>query len=330
MRRRTIILSIVSVLLLAAGCGATQGGPGGPGGNPYSGSLVGSGTGYVHQLNLSGTSEWSEMTSISTYDVTAVDLTTNELYVAGLNMANPMLVDVYDLTTFGAKRSFLWPDSQSLDRVERFAVAPGGKYLAANLSVLGEPLLEVMDTEAASPVYTALDYKVASINMVWTKDLSLLLAYEPAGAFDPNVYGAVIMIPLEQFLEDDDDLGAYLVQGFTQAEWGQRGVTYLALSADESQLAYVLNGDIWVKEFAPDAAARQLTTGPTANVGPAFSPSGDHIAFVGLRPLGLNDTLVLPNDGTGPYLVNASDPANSQAYVVDSQNLVTNILAWLQ
>ncbi|MFA7460606.1 MAG: hypothetical protein WCY60_06325, partial [Trueperaceae bacterium] len=185
------------------------------------------------------------------------------------------------------------------------------------------------DTETASIVYTALDYRVASTNMLWTSDLSLLMAYEAGGAFDPDVHGAVIMVPLAQFLEDDDELGAYLIQTFTRAEWGQRGVTFLALSADESQLAYVLNGDIWVKDLAPEGTPRQLTTGPTANAGPAFSPDGEHIAFTGLRPYGLSDTLVLPNDGTGPYLVDVRDPANSQAYVVDSQNLITAILAWL-
>ncbi|MFA5594087.1 MAG: hypothetical protein WDA15_02260, partial [Trueperaceae bacterium] len=165
--------------------------------------------------------------------------------------------------------------------------------------------------------------------LVWTSDPYLMFAFEPAGALEPDMHGAVIAIPLAEFLEDDGELGAYIVQRFTRAEWGIRGVTYLALSTDQSQLAYVLNGDIWIKDLTEDQAPLQLTTGPTSNYGPAFSPDGAYIAFVGPRTYGLNDTLVLPNDGTGPYLVDIEDPANSQAYLVDKRSLVDAIMTWL-
>ena len=243
-----------------------------------------------------------------------------------MNMQDPMFIDVIDATTFAGKRSFLWPETEALLRVERFAAAPGGTYLAASLQGFGDPFLEVMDTESGAVLHTA--DLIAVSNLLWTTDPLLLLAYEPAGAFDPDVYGAIIAIPLEQFLEDDGELGAFLVQGFNRAQWGLRGVYYLALSADQTQLAYVLNGDIWVKDLTQDVAPLQLTTGPTQNAGPAFSPDGAYIAFVGPRAYGLNDTLVLPNDGTGPYLVDIGDHANSQAYVVDDRNLVKEIMSW--
>lgn len=332
MRHRIIASSIAGVLLLLASCGgapAGPGGPGGPGGTPFSGRLIGSGTGYIHTMNLSANGDWLEKTSIATgYDVPAIDTSKNELYVAGMSMQDPMFIDVIDATTFAGKRSFLWPETEALLGVERFAVAPGGRYLAASMYGFGEPFLQVMDAESGTVLHTADDLIVVS-NLVWTADPYLMLAYEPAGAFDPDVYGAVIAVPLEQFLEDDEELGAYLVQPFTQAQWGIRGVSYLALSADQTQLAYVLNGDIWVKDLTQDVPPVQLTTGPTANAGPAFSPDGKHIAFVGPRTYGLNDTLVLPNDGTGPYLVDSGDHANSQAYLVDGQNLVKEIMSWL-
>ena len=337
---RVIASTIAGMLLLLVGCGGAPagpggpgepggpGGPGGPGSNPFTGRLIGNGTGYIHTMDLSANGAWLEKMSVATgYDVAAMDSSQNELYIAGMNMADPMFIDVIDLTTFAGKRSFLWPDTEALLRVEGFAAAPGGRYLAASLYGFGDPFLEVMDTESGTILYTADDLFVVS-NMVWTADPYLMLAYEPAGAFDPDVYGAVIAIPLEQFLEGDDELGAFIVQGFTRAQWGLSGVTYLALSADETQLAYVLNGDIWVKDLTQDGAPLQLTTGPTANVGPAFSPDGAYIAFVGRRTYGLSDTLVLPNDGTGPYIVDVGDYPNSQAYLVDKQNLVKEIMSW--
>ncbi len=50
--------------------------------------------------------------------------------------------------------------------------------------------------------------------------------------------------------------------------------------------------------------------------------------FVASQTYGLADTMVLPNDGTGPYHVDLTDPSVTEAYTVDRRNLVDRIMAW--
>jgi hypothetical protein len=334
MRPRKLIALAVGTLLLLAACGSTNpgdpGGPDGPpGGNPFDGRLIARGTGYMHTMNLSTNGEWIEQIKLATgYDVPALHLADNELYVANLNMAEPMFIDVYDLSTFGTKRSFTWPNTLDLHRVHRFAVAPGGRYLASVLSGFGDPFLEILDTQTNEFVYSGLEDVVHS-NLVWTKDLELLFTMEFGAQATEEVFAGVVAVPLEEFQERGDTLELKVLEVFNQADWGLGGVYDLALSADETQLAYVRNGDIWVKDLTTTASAKQLTTGPTPIAGPAFSPDSSLIVFVGVRPYGLNDTLVLPNDGTGPYVVNANDRSVTQAYVLDERNLVDVVMVWL-
>lgn len=341
MKRRRTLTFILGSLLFIAGCGgANPGGPGGPGGpsdpppHPFQGRFVARGTGYIHTMDLTANGAWEEKISAPTsYSTPALNLADRELYVADLNMKDPMFVTVHDLDTFGQKRAFTWPQTEDMWRVHQLAVAPGGQYVAATLSASGSPFLELIEVDATtSPAGTTIHYTsqpgLVQSNLLWTDASELVFATISEGALGEGEYAAVIAVELAEFLEDDE-VGVFVLRTFDRATWGLSGVSHLTLSHDGTQLAYSLNGDIWVLDLVPGAEPRQLTTGPTGNFGPTFSPDGKYVAFVGGRPYGLRDTLIVPNDGTGPYLVDLGNHDLTGAYVLDEASLVEELLAWL-
>src|SRR5690554_806912 len=153
MTLRSMFAVMTASMLLLTACGEA-GGNGDGGGSGLPGTLVGEGTGYIHTSVLRTGSDWLERLSISGgYDVVALNLPANELYVAGLNFLDPMDVAVYDLATFGRKDEWLWPDTVDLGRVEGLAVSPDGRHAAALLWGLGrETFLEILDLETREVV----------------------------------------------------------------------------------------------------------------------------------------------------------------------------------
>src|SRR5690554_4176707 len=80
--------------------GGGDGGGGGGGGTGLTGTLIDDGTSAIFTFNLSSDNEWLQRLRNTVYDAVALNLPTSELYVAGLNMQDPMKVEVYDLATF--------------------------------------------------------------------------------------------------------------------------------------------------------------------------------------------------------------------------------------
>lgn len=337
MNLRTLITFAMCAVLVLSGCASGgNGDPDGPGGpgqppatNPFTGRLVGHGTGGMHTMNLTANGEWVQQTSVSNYARPALRLDANELYLARINMATPMSINIYDLNTFGQKDTgFIWPATDQLSRVHGLAVAPGGRYLAAVLSGLGDQFLEILDTQTMEIVFTGFNATVDS-NMLWTQDLELVFAMNFQGQGPEGAYGGIVAVPLQEFLDGDDQFDLEVLVSLTQQQWGIAGIDDIALSHDGTQLAFVRSGDIWAKDLTTDEALRQLTVGPTANWGPAFSPDGSLIAFVGARGGELRDTLVVRNDDGGPYMVSTNDHSLTEVFLVDRRYLVEEIMAWL-
>lgn len=106
------------------------------------GTLVATGAGLLLTQDLAGDpgrqggqgGGWQErMTLPAGYAVASVHAAGQELYVAELDSLSPMSVNVYDLETFGHRRSVVWPGTEDLWRVRGLAVAPDGRHLAARV-----------------------------------------------------------------------------------------------------------------------------------------------------------------------------------------------------
>lgn len=330
--RSSLALVFTSILLLA-GCGGGTGGPGGGGGggggHPFNGSFVAFGTGFMHTMDLTNNGDWIQKISTPTsYAVPYVDRSTNDLYVATLNAESPMFITTYSLSTFGQTNRITWPQTEELWRVEQFAVAPGGRYMAARITGIGPDFLEILDAENDAILLTLNNFELES-NILWTSDMRLVLAIEDPDSLPEGVHGAIIAIPLAEIMDAGEQLDGEILMAFDEARWGPWGPGYLALAPDDSKLAYELDGDIWVKTIGDDSAAVQLTTGPTGNDGPTFSPDGNYVAFVGGRYLSGADTMIVPAEADAPYFVDLDSPGGTEAYVLNTRSLVDGILAWL-
>jgi hypothetical protein len=123
-----------------------------------------------------------------------------------------------------------------------------------------------------------------------------------------------------------NEVALEVLVGFEQAQWDS--VHGYSLSHDGQQLVYARSGDLWIKDLTTDNAPHQLTTGPVAVGGPAFSPDDSAIAFAELHRYGLESTFVIPNHRTAPILIDSAVTAGSH-YLVDEGNLVEEMLVWL-
>lgn len=338
MKPRALVTFVLSAVLLVSSC--ANGGPGdpdGPGGpgqpgqtNPFNGRLIARGSGNLHTMNLTTNGEWVKQLPLPVQNAQPyVRSDSNELYVSRLNAANPLIIDIYDLSTFGKKEhGYVWPGTDNMLRASQLAVAPGGRYLAVLMRGFSDDFLEIYDTQAEEVVFTGFDGTIGT-NLIWTSDLDLIFAMNFQGQGGAEVYGGIVAVPLAEFLDGDEQFDIKVLHAFNQQQWGTSGVYDLALSHDEKQIAFVRSGDIWAKDLATGESPRQLTTGPTGSWGPAFSPDGNHIVFVGAQGLALRDTLIVNNDSGGPYMVHTGDHSVTEVYILDRRYLVEDILAWL-
>ena len=325
---RKILVPLTAALALS-GCGA--GGdntppPGGGGGTGYTGTLIGNGTSQVHTWDLARSNDGLTRLSFSNYDVVALNVAAAELFVAGLDMVDPLDVRVYDLGTFGLKRQWLWPDTEELWRVDGLSVSPDGKHAAAILSALGDPFLEVINIAEERIVMT--DFTaMTSTDMEWVSNTELMFAMETA-EYDVPYHGAIVKMDLSDPLSGTGtELRFDVLVGFSQAEWGT--VHSYRLSQDGSQLVFARAGDIWVKDLTdPGSPPHQLTTGPTSLAGPAFSPDGRWLAFVEFHPYGLEQTFIIPNHSGAPILID-SQTIPGRVWRIEDGNLMEEILVWL-
>ncbi len=330
---RLLATAAAALVLAACSTAGSEGPPpkGGPPPGTPPGQLVSEGTSFIHTFDLTSGSEWSKRLSYSgPWSAVTVVPSKRELLIAKTSGSEPVIVEVYDIGTFGLKESFEWPDSTSILSVYSVAATQDGKHLAIVMTVATDLFLEVIERETGRIVYSGMNV-VTDATMTWTPDDSLLVAVDLSHLDNHATWGAIATLPLADLeASTDGNLDdVSVVALFSRAEWDFAGVDGLALSPDGTDLAYARGSDLWVVDLdGEDLAPHQLTTGPSSNRGPVFSPDGKHIAFASGSSYGLDETYVIPNHRNAPLFIDHSQGAGDQ-YLLEDNTLVDNMLAWL-
>ncbi len=330
---RTLLSTLVALLLVACSTPNADGGPP-PEGNPPPGTppglLVAAGTSYIHSFSLPDGDAWSSRLKYSApWSTVTVDDKRRELLIASTSGAEPVVIEVFDLDTFGLKDTIEWPDSTMISTLHAIAATRDGEYLAVVMEVLSDPFLEIIERSTGRVVYTGLT-TVTGAAMAWTPDDRLVVPinYRPDDD-DHSLWGAIAAISLAEFeASTDGSLDGDLLTVFTRAEWDVYGPDGVAISPDGSQMVFERAGDLWVADVVPGAVAHQLTTGPSANGGARFSPDGTHLAFASGSDLGLDETYIIPNHRDAPLFIDHSQGAGNE-YLLEANTMVDFMLSWL-
>lgn len=326
------VAAVVAASFMLVSCGGAAGnggddggGGGGGGGTGLTGTLIGNGNSSIFTFDLQNSNEWLRRLRNTVYDRVALNLPSNELYVASLNMQDPMKVEVYNLDTFGLTAEWLWPDTVDLDRVHGLAVTPDARHAAALISGMGDTFLEVINIQTGDIVMTEF-YEVASTDMRWISNTELMFAMNLQDT-PIDAYGGIVTMDLAQPMSGSGtDMQISMLVGFNEAQWGS--VSDYSLSGDGQQLLFSRSSELWIKDLASDAPPHQLTTGPAILTGAAFSPDDSMIMFVEWHRYGSEKTFVIPNHRAAPILIDSSVPQGRE-YMIDDSNLVEDILVWL-
>lgn len=329
--RRTVTALTLALTLAACSTSQGDGGPpprGGPPAGTPGGTLVAAGTGYFHTFDLNSGTEWSQRLSYSApWSTEVVHQPANELLVANTSGSNPVIVQRYDLGTFGLKGADEWPDSTGILSVYSLASTHDGEHLAIIMEAFGEPFLEVIDTATGTILFTGFEGMLES-NVVWGADDRLYVALDLGFMNDPARWGEIVAFPLANLTTAaGGNVEGYVLASFTRAEWDD-GVNGLALSPDGEELVFQRASDLWVLDLEAGSDAHQLTTGPSNNHGGVFSPNGTHIAFASGGSLGLQETYVIPNHRQAPLFIDHGQGAGDE-YLLEDSTLVDFMLAWL-
>ena len=129
-----------------------------------------------------------------------------------------------------------------------------------------------------------------------------------------------------------------LLLGFDDEEWPGGRPEHLALSPDETRLAYVwvpdgtnthpdITAHVWAVDLTGSAEPRPLTTGSISVVGPTFSPDGQHLAVVEYSSRGTRNVYVI--DAQGPAPTEFRGRLDTDAVVVAADTRVDSLLGWL-
>lgn len=241
-----------------------------------------------------------------------------------------------------AVSEYSWPDTELGNRVRALAVSPDGARYAAVIADGPSTYLEVVDSRTDEVVFSGRDRADRTLGLVgddllWSQEHGLVyvadLAATPAG-----VAGGVVSVAPEELQQDAGEVSMSLLLGFDDEEWAGGRPEHLALSPDESRLAYVyvpegtnshpdITAHVWVADLAGAAEPRQLTTGSISLVGPAFSPDGQHLAVVEHASRARRNVYVVDAQGTSPTEFRGR--LDTDAVIVATDTRVDTLLAWL-
>lgn len=329
MKTRLVSLLVPTLIPVLAACGS-GGGQGQPDPGDRDGSLSGTlleeGTSRIHSLDLPAGVEWQQrLSSSSVYGAAAVHRPANELMLASLNMGAPLRIAVHDLENFALKRTFVWPNSGDSDyfRIHSLAVSPDGQHFAVFIEGIGPNFVEIINTGSMEVLFKGA-LPMAGYDLLWLDGDTIAFS---AQLVETEWAGGIVGVPLENLADDSETIEFGILLPFIAAEWALGQPSDLSLSANSRQLAYSYNSDIWLKDLTNNEAARQLTTGPSTLVGPAFSPDATHLALVARKTPTRSDTFVLPLNQPEPLFVDGpnSDPA---AVMLAVDTMVDSMLRW--
>src|SRR5690606_17560647 len=196
---RTLLVALATLLLAACNAPEADGGQppkgGGPNGTPP-GLLVAEGTGFIHTFDLPGGDTWSERLSYAApWSTVVVHEDRRELLIASTSGSEPVIIEVYDIDTFGLKDAFEWPDSTAITKLFSLAATDDGAYLALVMEPLLDKYLEVIERDTGRVVYRGLGIATGA-TMAWTPDDQLVIPIALSHENDPARWGAIAAFPL--------------------------------------------------------------------------------------------------------------------------------------
>ena len=284
------------------------------------GTLIGVGNSTAWEWDLdTPTDDWLDRGF--QYDEFAIASGSNELIRGSVGPTQPFLIEARNLDTFTVTDNFVWPsDAWGVDDLK---ATDDGAYLAARVQYGDLSTgLEVLRRSDRTVVSTGLDDVLLS--MAWTPRNDLVVSVDLSGA-GGSAQSGIGVIPLAS-LEAGGNFDFPIYTTFTSSEGNAGG---LSVSPNGSEIVFNRSGSLYVMDLRDGAVPHQLTTGPQVNEGAHFSPDGSQVAFaVTSLAAGFQSQYIIPNTRGAPIEIDRGKDKGGQ-YLLDEDNLVTGIEAWL-
>ncbi|WP_131103394.1 TolB family protein [Ornithinimicrobium sufpigmenti] len=237
---------------------------------------------------------------------------------------------------------YSWPGTELANRVRALAASPDGTHFAALIADGPSVYLEVVDRRTDEVVFSGRDRTDRTLGLVgddllWSQEHGLVYVAD-LGAAPADAAGGVVGVALEGLQEDTGQVTMSLLLGFDEETWRGGRPQHLALSADETQLAYAyvpegtnshpdITAQVWAGDLDGTSEPRQVTSGTLSLVGPAFSPDGQHVAVVEYASRGSRNVYVVDAQNSTPTEFRGR--LDTEAVVVATDTRVDTLLGWL-
>lgn len=337
--------ALLVVVLGMAACGSSQGngggGPGGPGGPGSGGTLLTHGGNTVQTLDLAGTPTFTELGTLPSVSyLPAASSRSDRLYIALHTGAEEFTVGEYDFQNLTEPLDeFTWPGTSLDSGMRAIAFSPDERHVAAIVGTGSNNRLSVLNIEGAEPVEIVSEFNggVGEFGLTWLNNDRIAFVLDVSGQDAPEVAdldAAVVSLDIvEQTPSDNPELRVHA--GITgDAPRLVNEIRDLAASPAGDRLVYSYGDDtdhnIMLKDLTastPEAGLTQLTSGPHAHVGAAFSPDGTMVAFSEYISWRGASVFIIPVDQAAPIHIEDSGPTRDRHWRADGQ--AERILAWL-
>lgn len=237
---------------------------------------------------------------------------------------------------------YSWAGTELANRVRALAASPDGTHFAALIADGPSVYLEVVDRRTDEVVFSGRDRTDRTLGLVgddllWSQEHGLVYVADLSAA-PVEAAGGVVAVALEGMREDSGQVTMSLLLGLDDEAWQAGRPEHLALSPDETQLAYTyvpagtnshpdITAQVWVADLDGTSEPTQVTTGSVSLVGPSFSPDGQRLAVVEYASRGSRNVYVVDAHGTSPTQFRGR--FDTDAVVVATDTRVDTLLGWL-